>query len=58
MPRKMKWESFEVVRVKLNPEQAVLACCNATSKTAVNANLGTQCYVTFCFFPAITGTSS
>jgi len=26
--KKLKWEPFKITRVKLNPEQAVLSCCN------------------------------
>ena len=28
--KKLKWEGFKITRVKLNPEQAVLSCCNTT----------------------------
>ena len=26
-PKKLKWEPFKITRIKLNPEQAVLSCC-------------------------------
>ena len=26
--KKLKWEGFKITRVKLNPEQAVLSCCD------------------------------
>lgn len=30
-----KWVDFEITKVKLNPEQAVLSCCDNTSKIEV-----------------------
>ena len=37
MKKKLHWHSPIISRIKLNPEQAVLACCNATSKIARSA---------------------
>ena len=35
---KKKWIDMEITRVKLNPEQAVLACCNTNgNKVATSA---------------------
>ena len=39
--KKKKFINMEITRVKMNPEQAVLSCCNATEKPLVSA--GFQC---------------
>ena len=31
--KKKKWVDFEITKVKLNPEQAVLSCCDSTDKS-------------------------
>jgi len=30
--KKLKWKPIEITRVKLSPEQAVLACCDSVTK--------------------------
>lgn len=40
---KKKWVAIEITKVKLNPEQAVLACCNALRTAVVPHVLSTQC---------------
>ncbi len=30
--KKLPWTGFEITRVKLDPEQAVLSCCDAVSR--------------------------
>ena len=37
-----KWIKLELTRVKLNPEQAVLSCCDFVER-AVVLTLGQQC---------------
>ncbi|MDD4295324.1 MAG: hypothetical protein PHP69_07450 [Candidatus Omnitrophica bacterium] len=41
-----KWVKTEVVRIKLNPEQAVLSCCDSQDKR--NTLGGTQCSTGNC----------
>ncbi|MDD4294633.1 MAG: hypothetical protein PHP69_03865 [Candidatus Omnitrophica bacterium] len=35
---KQKWQKPELTRVKLNPEQAVLSCCDLTGRGQVTSN--------------------
>jgi len=42
--KKKKWVDFTVTKIKLNPEQAVLACCSAATKTRVQSYNNRQCY--------------
>lgn len=39
--KKLPWTGFEITRVKLDPEQAVLTCCNAQLKPLVGGSF--QC---------------
>ncbi len=39
--KKLPWTGFEITRVKLDPEQAVLSCCNVVTKSLVIG--GGQC---------------
>ncbi len=39
--KKLEWEGFKITRVKLNPEQAVLSCCEQDSR-ALNDSVA-QC---------------
>lgn len=39
--KRLPWTGFEITRVKLGPEQAVLSCCNVPSKSFVIG--GGQC---------------
>ena len=41
--KKLKWEPFEITRIKLNPEQAVLTCCDGLSKSMSDCPSGSQC---------------
>jgi hypothetical protein len=36
--KKLKWVPMEIYRVPLNPEQAVLTCCNSASRAMVQVN--------------------
>lgn len=41
------WKSFEITKVRLNPEQAVLSCCDATGKSDGTLNqcqAGPSCF--------------
>jgi len=51
---KLKWIKPELTRVALNPEQAVLSCCNILYRGQVNSTVTTlvQCWV----MSACTGT--
>ena len=47
--KKMKWITMEITRVKLNPEQAVLSCCDADNRLKYTTQAGgVQCYVPVC----------
>lgn len=61
---KKKWEPIEITKVQLNPEQAVLGCCNITIRTATGQNVGGTWYtcvsnqsgafggsIVHCYFP-------
>ncbi|MDD4294628.1 MAG: hypothetical protein PHP69_03840 [Candidatus Omnitrophica bacterium] len=41
--KKKKWLGLEVTKVKLNPDQAVLSCCESVAKALI---AGDQCNVT------------
>lgn len=41
--KKKRWKSFEVTKVKLNPEQAVLSCCLTPGRGAIGLNPELQC---------------
>jgi hypothetical protein len=32
--KKKKWSQFYVSKIKLNPEQAVLSCCDSTTRNS------------------------
>jgi len=50
--KKLKWVPMEICRVPLNPEQAVLTCCNSTGKAVANVPIsGLQCYANGSFDP-------
>ncbi|MDD4295146.1 MAG: hypothetical protein PHP69_06505 [Candidatus Omnitrophica bacterium] len=38
-----KWITPEIIRIKLNPEQAVLSCCDNVSKAIITAQVANQC---------------
>ncbi|MCX5713919.1 MAG: hypothetical protein NT033_03730 [Candidatus Omnitrophica bacterium] len=42
--KKETWRKPVVTRVKLNPEQAVLSCCDNTSKGATYSVYNYQCH--------------
>jgi len=44
--QKRLFESMAVIRVKLNPEQAVLSCCDSSTKVRDTASL--QCHALVC----------
>ncbi|MDD5441586.1 MAG: hypothetical protein PHZ27_05210 [Candidatus Omnitrophica bacterium] len=35
MKKKKKWKKAEILVIKLNPEQAVLSCCDAVQKGVI-----------------------
>ena len=41
--KKKKFINMEITRVKMNPEQAVLTCCDAVHRDAINATK--QCHL-------------
>ncbi|MDD4294951.1 MAG: hypothetical protein PHP69_05510 [Candidatus Omnitrophica bacterium] len=44
--KKYRWEKIKIIRIKLNPEQAVLSCCNGVDRAG---NTGVkQCDVLYC----------
>ena len=44
--KKKKFTNMEITRVKMNPEQAVLTCCDSSAR----AQVGTyQCYIPIAF---------
>lgn len=43
---KDKWVKSEIIKIKLNPEQAVLSCCSGIGK--LNALITTQCRKGIC----------
>jgi hypothetical protein len=45
---KLLWQDPVIARVKLSPEQAVLACCSVGSKIQVNDPLGSMCWAAKC----------
>ncbi len=38
---KRQWTDFEITRIRLEPEQAVLSCCDGTNRNAIDGT--TQC---------------
>ncbi|MDD4294533.1 MAG: hypothetical protein PHP69_03345 [Candidatus Omnitrophica bacterium] len=40
---KCKWQKLEISKIKLNPEQAALSCCNALDRGAQWTTTTTQC---------------
>lgn len=52
---KKVWKDFEVVKVKLNPEQAVLSCCDLDRQITGG---GTQCITVTCAPGLTEGTAS
>ncbi|MFA7115546.1 MAG: hypothetical protein WC214_08835 [Candidatus Omnitrophota bacterium] len=57
--RKRNWSKLELMKIKLNPEQAVLSCCDNTSKNAyIGGSLPGQCAVGGCGGAGSTGPSS
>lgn len=51
--RKREWKDMEITRVKLNPEQAVLTCCDTTNRSvAAYSQCSSDCNPqTGVFFP-------
>ncbi|MCX5751000.1 MAG: hypothetical protein NT099_04980 [Candidatus Saganbacteria bacterium] len=43
---KKVWKNFEIIKVKLNPEQAVLSCCNSSGVLPARTPAG--CTVSPC----------
>lgn len=41
--RKRKWKKPVIIRIKLNPEQAVLTCCETTTKAEFAGKGYQQC---------------
>lgn len=40
-----KWISLRIIKIKLNPEQAVLSCCDATVRAGLDGTRF-QCFLT------------
>ena len=46
---KLHWKTMEIMKVKLNPEQAVLSCCDSDIKAFGDwPSAGFQCHVGPC----------
>lgn len=43
MSKKMRWVNMEITRIKLNPEQAVLSCCQSNTRNCHSPNGWEQC---------------
>jgi len=43
--RKLKWLKPEIFKIKLNPEQAVLSCCDVTVRAGLDGTRF-QCFLT------------
>jgi len=41
---KRPYTSMEIKRIQLNPEQAVLSCCDNLVRAGVNTTMGAQCW--------------
>ncbi len=41
--KKRKWKNFEITKVKLNPEQAILSCCDQADSARGGRSSGMQC---------------
>jgi len=41
--KKLKWVDMEITKIPLNPEQAVLSCCEVISRSMQYIPDGTQC---------------
>ncbi|MDD5069872.1 MAG: hypothetical protein PHV17_04005 [Candidatus Omnitrophica bacterium] len=41
--KKKVYVPMEITRIKLNPEQAVLSCCDSVHKSVIDGNPGDQC---------------
>ena len=54
--KKKKFINMEITRVKMNPEQAVLSCCDATQRDGVDAP--SQCIYSRCVNDLNTSISS
>ncbi|MDD5081583.1 MAG: hypothetical protein PHZ27_05645 [Candidatus Omnitrophica bacterium] len=53
------WSNPELIKIKLNPEQAVLSCCDNTSRNAyIGGSLPGQCAVGGCGGAGSAGPSS
>ncbi|MDD4295081.1 MAG: hypothetical protein PHP69_06180 [Candidatus Omnitrophica bacterium] len=46
--KKLKWVKLRIMQIKLNPEQAVLSCCNVLERGQVVMGFGTQCSSSHC----------
>ncbi|MDD5070527.1 MAG: hypothetical protein PHV17_07330 [Candidatus Omnitrophica bacterium] len=44
--RKKTWKKMEISKVKLNPEQAVLSCCDSAERAVVSGPISLQCMFT------------
>jgi hypothetical protein len=42
--KKRAWKNFKVTRIKLNPEQAVLACCAHAAKPLSDVSIENHCW--------------
>ncbi|MCX5751002.1 MAG: hypothetical protein NT099_04990 [Candidatus Saganbacteria bacterium] len=58
MKKKKAWKDFEIAKVKLNPEQAVLSCCESSGKHLSDPGRGFQCFDGGDCTGGISGTSS
>jgi len=56
--KRIRWSPFTVTRVKLNPEQAVLSCCDSTGRDLAVTTQGKQCIQYACDVGWVTDTPS
>ncbi|MDD4294186.1 MAG: hypothetical protein PHP69_01575 [Candidatus Omnitrophica bacterium] len=43
-----KWANFQIIKISLNPEQAVLSCCDTSIKAGITTPFDFQCNPGFC----------
>lgn len=46
--KKQEWLNPEMIKIKLNPEQAVLSCCDLSERAAVVISPSRQCMGMTC----------
>jgi len=55
---KKKWKDFEITRVRLNPEQAVLSCCSGAGSKGMRGIVSRMQCVNGCPASSASGVSS